>query len=141
MGNEQGVPNSNSNPPTNDEISRWQERAGSNDAGDGIFNPSTYPFPIMTACRIVIIAPRSGDDSLLELVNLPKEARILATGQNLEELRAEHDDLFAEVLTYYNPSKHSTPKAFYYVPTRQMLSLMSLATRRFSQKFLMKCPL
>lgn len=49
-----------------------------------------------TNCRIVVVGPKNGDDCLLELVNLPTEARILATGQNLEELRSE-GNLFTEV--------------------------------------------
>lgn len=50
----------------------------------------------MTNCRIVVVAPRNGDDCLVELAKLPKEARILATGRNVEELR-EDGDLFTEV--------------------------------------------
>eukprot|EP00981_Chlorochromonas_danica_P013096 scaffold5788_cov159-Ochromonas_danica.AAC.12 len=42
-----------------------------------------------TNCRIVVVGPKSGDDCLLELVNLPKDARILATGANLEELKKD----------------------------------------------------
>lgn len=49
-----------------------------------------------TNCRIVVVGPKNGDDCLLELVNLPPEARILATGRNLEELRSE-GNLFTEV--------------------------------------------
>lgn len=49
-----------------------------------------------THCRIVVVGPKSGDTSLLELANLPKDARILATGQNLDEIRRD-GELFAEV--------------------------------------------
>lgn len=51
-----------------------------------------------TNCRIVVVGPKSGDDCLLELVNLPPEARILATGSTLEELQSE-GNLFTEVST------------------------------------------
>jgi hypothetical protein len=47
-------------------------------------------------CRIVIVGPRNGEDSLAELANLPPEARILATGTTVEELRQD-SDVFTEV--------------------------------------------
>eukprot|EP01039_Chlorochromonas_danica_P014419 gene14419-16832_t len=56
---------------------------------------SEFPFPMMTNCRIVVVGPRSGDDSLLELANLPPDARILATGRNVQELRTD-GNLFTE---------------------------------------------
>lgn len=37
-------------------------------------------------CTIVVIAPKSGDASLIELRHLPQEARIIGTGRTLEEL-------------------------------------------------------
>lgn len=61
-----------------------------------VFNSSEFPFPVMTNCRIVVVGPRSGDDSLFELVHLPKDARILATGANIEELQTD-GNLFTEV--------------------------------------------
>lgn len=39
-------------------------------------------------CGIVVVAPKSGDASLVELRHLPKEARIIGTGRTLEELEA-----------------------------------------------------
>lgn len=51
----------------------------------------------MSDCRIVVVGPRSGDNSLLELANLPREARIIATGCTLEELKQD-GDLYTEVL-------------------------------------------
>ena len=48
--------------------------------------------------RICIVGPRSGDDALLELSNLPKEARIVATGNTIEELMREEYFLDANVL-------------------------------------------
>jgi hypothetical protein len=53
----------------------------------------------MTDCRIVVVGPRSGDDSLIELSKLPQEARILATGTTVEELRQD-GNLFTEVVLY-----------------------------------------
>jgi hypothetical protein len=50
----------------------------------------------LSNCRIVIVGPRSGDDYLMELAHLPKEARILATGNTVEELRQD-GELFTEV--------------------------------------------
>jgi hypothetical protein len=50
----------------------------------------------MCNCRIVIVGPRSGDDCLLELAHLPQEARILATGNTLEEIQQD-GELFTEV--------------------------------------------
>lgn len=50
----------------------------------------------MTCCRIVVIGPKSGDDSLVELARLPQEARIIATGCNVEELRRD-GNMFSEV--------------------------------------------
>lgn len=50
----------------------------------------------LSNCRIVIVGPRSGEDCLLELAHLPKEARILATGNTIEELRQD-GELFTEV--------------------------------------------
>lgn len=49
-----------------------------------------------TNCRIVVLGPKSGDDCLLELVNLPNDARILATGTSLEELKKD-GNMFSEV--------------------------------------------
>jgi hypothetical protein len=65
--------------------------------GNSQGNSSEFPFPMMTNCRIVVVGPQSGDECLVELANLPKEARILATGSNLEELRKD-GELFTEVL-------------------------------------------
>jgi hypothetical protein len=50
-----------------------------------------------TNCRIVIVGAKSGDSALAELANLPKDARILATGKNLEEIKKD-GELFSEVL-------------------------------------------
>ncbi len=49
-----------------------------------------------TDCRIVVVGPRNGDDCLIELAHLPKEARIIATGSTLEELQQD-GNLFTEV--------------------------------------------
>jgi phosphoglycerate dehydrogenase-like enzyme len=65
-----------------------------NEQGVSTLN-AEFPFPMMTNCRIVIVGPRNGDDSLLELAQLPRDARILATGKTLEELRTD-GNLFAE---------------------------------------------
>ena len=58
-------------------------------------NPSEATIAMCT-CRIVVVGPKSGDDSLLELSHLPQEARILATGNTLEELQQD-GELFTEV--------------------------------------------
>ena len=42
-------------------------------------------------CRILVVGQKSGDDCLTELSKLPPQAKIIATGQTLEEL-IEHDD-------------------------------------------------
>lgn len=55
----------------------------------------------MCDCRIVIVGPRSGDDSLFELAHLPKDARILATGNTLEEIRQD-GELFTEANVILN---------------------------------------
>lgn len=47
-------------------------------------------------CRIVIVAPNNGEESLSELRYLPSEAVILGTGNNLEELQ-KNCPLFTEV--------------------------------------------
>ena len=39
--------------------------------------------------RILVVGPKNGDDCLTELSKLPTEARILATGETLEELKAD----------------------------------------------------
>lgn len=40
-------------------------------------------------CLIVVIGPKSGDDSLTELRHLPSKSTIIGTGMNLEELQKE----------------------------------------------------
>jgi hypothetical protein len=42
-----------------------------------------------TICGIVVIGRKSGDDSLIELRHLPREARIIGTGRTLEELERD----------------------------------------------------
>lgn len=54
-------------------------------------------FPVSQAnCRIVVLGQKSGDDALLALSHLPAEARIVATGTNLSELRKD-GELYSEV--------------------------------------------
>ena len=50
-----------------------------------------------STCRIVVVGPKNGDDCLTALAYLPQEARILATGQNIDELRAD-GNIFSEVV-------------------------------------------
>jgi hypothetical protein len=45
--------------------------------------------PQAFACGIVIVAPKSGDDSLTELRWLPNEAKIIGIGLSLEELEKD----------------------------------------------------
>lgn len=47
--------------------------------------PLSPQFPD-SACRIVVISPTSGEDCIVELSMLPRNARILAIGNSLEEL-------------------------------------------------------
>lgn len=56
---------------------------------------SDYPIA-QSNCRIVVVGAKSGDQSLLALANLPKEARIIATGNTLEEIQKD-GDLYTEV--------------------------------------------
>ncbi len=49
-------------------------------------------------CRIVVVGPKSGDDCLTELGRLPKDARIIATGNTLEEIQRD-GDIYEEVLS------------------------------------------
>lgn len=72
-------------------------------------NAETYEY-VNTSCRIVVVGPKSGDLSLTELRHLPKEARILGTGNNLEELRKE-GDLFTEANILFNVTGNSTTLA------------------------------
>ena len=58
-----------------------------------------HKFPVSN-CRIVVVGPKNGVPALAELANLPKDARILATGQNVEELRKD-GELFTEVYRVY----------------------------------------
>jgi len=49
-----------------------------------------------TNCRIVVLGPKSGDNALLALSQLPPEARIVATGTSLAEIQKD-GDLYSEV--------------------------------------------
>ena len=51
---------------------------------------------LFTKCRIVVVGPRNFEDALVELTNLPREARIVGTGSTLEELKQD-GDMFSEV--------------------------------------------
>ncbi len=62
---------------------------------------------VNTNLRIVVVGPKSGDPSLAELCHLPKDARILGTGNNLEELRLE-GDLFTEANVLFNVTGNGT---------------------------------
>jgi hypothetical protein len=54
-------------------------------------------YPISQShCRIVVVGPKSGDNCLLALSHLPKEARIIATGNNLSEIQKD-GELYSEV--------------------------------------------
>lgn len=48
-------------------------------------------------CRILVIGKKTGDDALSELCNLPSNAKIVATGCSLAELREEGYE-FTEVV-------------------------------------------
>ena len=85
------------------------------DQSSAVHDITGTSFPL-SKCRIVIVGPRrfniffmertfcsksfvpfySGDDCLTALTFLPKEARILATGNNLEELQKD-SPYFSEV--------------------------------------------
>lgn len=56
---------------------------------------SDYPIS-QSNCRIVVVGAKSGDKALLALSHLPQEARIIATGNNLEEIQKD-GDLYGEV--------------------------------------------
>jgi hypothetical protein len=43
-------------------------------------------------CRILVVGPKNGDAALTELSKLPVEAKILATGESLQELIKDGDD-------------------------------------------------
>lgn len=59
-------------------------------------------FPIANSnCRIVVVGKKSGDDSLTELANLPSEARIVATGTTLEEIRKD-GDMYTDANVLFN---------------------------------------
>jgi hypothetical protein len=47
-------------------------------------------------CRVVVVGPKSGDLALLALAHLPEGARIIATGNTLEEIQKD-GDLYSEV--------------------------------------------
>ena len=57
--------------------------------------------PPPSKCRIVVVGPKNGDASLAELSNLPKEARIIATGSTIDELRRD-GELFTEANVLLN---------------------------------------
>ena len=40
-------------------------------------------------CNIIVVGPKSGDDCLTALVHLPPKAKIIAFGNNLEELEID----------------------------------------------------
>jgi lactate dehydrogenase-like 2-hydroxyacid dehydrogenase len=61
------------------------------------------PKQALSNCRIVVVGPKSGDPSLLELSNLPMDARILATGCDVEEIRRDGDS-FTEANVLLNIS-------------------------------------
>ena len=46
---------------------------------------------------IIVVGPKSGDACMSELVNLPPEALILATGSNLEEIQKDSSSALSEV--------------------------------------------
>jgi hypothetical protein len=50
----------------------------------------------LSNCRIVVVGAKSGDKALLALSNLPAEARIVGTGNNLDELRQDGNN-YSEV--------------------------------------------
>lgn len=66
-----------------------------NETSDGIFANSN--------CRILVVGAKSGDESLSELRHLPQNAKILATGRNLEELRRDGNP-FTEANVLFNVS-------------------------------------
>lgn len=55
-------------------------------------NMSAQTLPV----QIVVLGPKSGDDALLKLAQLPAEARIVATGTSLADIQRDGDD-FAKV--------------------------------------------
>jgi len=63
-------------------------------------DPDNFQFPD-SACRIVVVAPTSGEDCVTELAMLPRNARILAIGSNLEELMKD-GNLFTEANVLLN---------------------------------------
>ena len=50
-------------------------------------------------CRILVVGKKTGDDALSELCNLPSNAKIVATGCSLAELREEGYE-FTEVVGF-----------------------------------------
>ena len=58
-------------------------------------------------CRIVVVGAKSGDTCLLALSSLPPEARIIATGNNLAEIKKD-GDLYSEVSSVYVTSALGT---------------------------------
>lgn len=76
-----------------------------------------HKFPVSN-CRIVVVGPKSGAPALAELANLPQDARILATGANVEELRKD-GELFTEVCLQESLALNITmfrPMCCYFIP-------------------------
>lgn len=63
--------------------------------GTEVSLPQVPGIPPHSNCRIVVVGPKSGDSALVELARLPPEARIIATGSTIEELKSD-GGLFTE---------------------------------------------
>ena len=64
-----------------------------------------YPLS-QSNCRIVIVGSKSGDNCLLALSHLPKEARIIATGNNLAEIQMD-GEMYSEVNIQFIPTTNT----------------------------------
>jgi hypothetical protein len=63
--------------------------------GNAVPSPEEFQYPD-SLCRIVVVSPTAGEECMTALAKLPRNARILAVGNSLEELQRE-GNLFVEV--------------------------------------------
>lgn len=90
-----------------------------------------------SSCRIVVVGRKSGDGCLLALANLPPNARIVATGNNIEEIKKD-GDLYSEVLCFYVTNlKFVLNNSIFMI--REMLYLMLVEMLRHWEPLLTKC--
>jgi len=74
-------------------------------------------------CIIAVIGPREGEPCFTELIHLPKQAKIVATGRNLEELLINPIQRLNEVTVLLNltGTKETLPEILYEMPLLQWI--------------------